>query len=277
MEKHPLVFYDKTKQEIEMGMNQMEMILEAKAVSKVFGGKRNQFKALHDIDLNIAKGEFVGVMGPSGAGKSTLLNVLSTIEVPTSGKIQFDGVELTKMKERQLTEFRRDKMGFIFQDYNLLDTLTVGENIMLPLAFTHMPAEQIKQRVTELARQFGIEGMLEKYPYEISGGQQQRTAVCRALSSNPRLLFADEPTGALDSKSAFQLLETLSKLNQERQATILMVTHDPYAASFCSRVIFIKDGSLYTEIRRGEQTRKQLFQQILNILSTIGGGQYDVV
>ncbi|MCM3764595.1 ABC transporter ATP-binding protein [Neobacillus niacini] len=255
----------------------MEMILEAKAVSKVFGGKRNQFKALHDIDLNIAKGEFVGVMGPSGAGKSTLLNVLSTIEVPTSGKIQFDGVELTKMKERQLTEFRRDKMGFIFQDYNLLDTLTVGENIMLPLAFTHMPAEQIKQRVTELARQFGIEGMLEKYPYEISGGQQQRTAVCRALSSNPRLLFADEPTGALDSKSAFQLLETLSKLNQERQATILMVTHDPYAASFCSRVIFIKDGSLYTEIRRGEQTRKQLFQQILNILSTIGGGQYDVV
>ncbi|WP_066305237.1 ABC transporter ATP-binding protein [Bacillus sp. FJAT-29814] len=255
----------------------MEMILEAKSVSKVFGGKRNQFKALHDIDLNIAKGEFVGVMGPSGAGKSTLLNVLSTIESPSAGKIQFDGTDLTKMKEKQLTEFRRDKMGFIFQDYNLLDTLTVGENIMLPLAFTNMAAEQIKQRVTELARQFGIEAMLEKYPYEISGGQQQRTAVCRALASNPRLLFADEPTGALDSKSAFQLLETLSKLNQERQATILMVTHDPYAASFCSRVIFIKDGSLYTEIRRGEQTRKQLFQQILHILSTIGGGQYDVI
>jgi putative ABC transport system ATP-binding protein len=260
-----------------MGMNQMEIILEAKGVSKVFGGKRNQFSALHDIDLNIAKGEFVGVMGPSGAGKSTLLNVLSTIERPTTGKIQFDGAELTSLKEQQLTEFRRDKMGFIFQDYNLLDTLSVEENIMLPLAFANMAPEQIKQRVKELAKQFGIEAMLEKYPYEISGGQQQRTAVCRALAGNPRLLFADEPTGALDSKSAYQLLETLSKLNQEMQATILMVTHDPYAASFCSKIIFIKDGSLYTEIRKGDQSRKQLFQQILNILSTIGGGQYDVI
>lgn len=258
-------------------MNYMEMILEARGVSKVFGARRTQFSALHDIDLHITKGEFVGVMGPSGAGKSTLLNVLSTIESPTTGKIQFDGTELTKMKEQKLTEFRRDKMGFIFQDYNLLDTLTVEENIMLPLAFTNMHSEQIKQRAADLARQFGIEAVLEKYPYEISGGQQQRTAVCRALAGNPRLLFADEPTGALDSKAAFQLLETLSKLNKEQQATILMVTHDPYAASFCSRVIFIKDGSLYTEIRKGDQSRKQLYQQILHILSTIGGGQYDVI
>ncbi|WML39822.1 ABC transporter ATP-binding protein [Neobacillus sp. OS1-2] len=255
----------------------MEWILEAKGVNKVFGSKRNTFKALNDIDLHISKGEFVGVMGPSGAGKSSLLNVLSSIEPVTSGTIRIDGTELTKMKEAQLREFRRDQMGFIFQDYNLLDTLTVAENIMLPLTFTKTPKDVIKQKVAELAERFGIQAILEKYPYEISGGQQQRTAVCRAIIGQPSILFADEPTGALDSKSAHHLLQTLAKLNEEMQATILLVTHDPYAASFCSRVVFIKDGSLYTEIHKGDQSRKQLFQQILNILSTIGGGQYDVI
>ncbi|EKN70032.1 hypothetical protein BABA_06636 [Neobacillus bataviensis LMG 21833] len=255
----------------------MEWILEAKGVNKVFGSKRNTFKALNDIDLHISKGEFVGVMGPSGAGKSSLLNVLSSIEPITSGTIRIGGTELTKMKEDQLREFRRDQMGFIFQDYNLLDTLTVAENIMLPLTFTKTPKDEIQEKVAELTDRFGIQAILEKYPYEISGGQQQRTAVCRAIIGRPSILFADEPTGALDSKSAHHLLQTLNKLNEEMQVTILMVTHDPYAASFCSRVVFIKDGSLYTEIHRGEQTRKQLFQQILKILSTIGGGQYDVV
>lgn len=255
----------------------MDWILEAKGVNKVFGSKRNTFKALNDIDLYISKGEFVGVMGPSGAGKSSLLNVLSSIEPITSGTIQIGGSELTKMKEDQLREFRRDQMGFIFQDYNLLDTLTVAENIMLPLTFTKTTKDEMKKKVAELADRFGIHAILEKYPYEISGGQQQRTAVCRAIIGKPSILFADEPTGALDSKSAHHLLQTLSKLNEEMQATILMVTHDPYAASFCSRVVFIKDGSLYTEIHKGDQSRKQLFQQILKILSTIGGGQYDVV
>ncbi len=255
----------------------MELILEAKGINRVFGTKRNSYTALRDIDLNITKGEFVGVMGPSGAGKSTLLNVLSTIEKPTSGLLQFNGKSLTNMKETELTEFRRDQMGFIFQDYNLLDTLTVEENILLPLTFSKTPQREMKRKVHELARKFGIEENLEKFPYEISGGQQQRTAVCRAIICQPKILFADEPTGALDSKSAYYLLETLSELHKEQAATILMVTHDPYAASFCSRVVFIKDGTLFTEIRKGEQSRKQLFGQILDILSSIGGGQYDAV
>ncbi|QCJ42729.1 ABC transporter ATP-binding protein [Bacillus sp. S3] len=255
----------------------METILEAKGVNKVFGSKRNVFTALDDIDLHITKGEFVGVMGPSGAGKSSLLNVLSSIETVTSGTIRIEGTEITKMKEDQLREFRRDKMGFIFQDYNLLDTLTVAENIMLPLTFTKMAKDEIKKKTATVAEMFEIQAILNKYPYEISGGQQQRTAVCRAIIGRPSILFADEPTGALDSKSAHHLLQTFRKLNEEMQATILMVTHDPYAASFCSRVLFIKDGSLFTEIHKGDQPRKQLFQQILNILSTIGGGQYDII
>jgi len=269
--------YSISMERTENGGKKMESILEAKGVNKVFGSKRNFFTALKDIDIHISKGEFVGVMGPSGAGKSSLLNVLSSIEPVTSGTIRIEGTELTRMKEDQLREFRRDKMGFIFQDYNLLDTLTVAENMMLPLTFTKTPKHEIKKKVAELAEMFGIQAILDKYPYEISGGQQQRTAVCRAIIGRPSILFADEPTGALDSKSAHHLLQTLSKLNDEMKATILMVTHDPYAASFCSRVLFIKDGSLYTEIHKGDHSRKQLFQQILNILSTIGGGQYDVI
>lgn len=255
----------------------MEMILNARGVNKIFGNRKNSYTALKDIDLNMVKGEFVGVMGPSGAGKSTLLNVLSTIEKPSSGVITVDGQNVSNMSDKELTEYRRGKMGFIFQDYNLLDTLTVEENILLPLAFSRKPPSEMNKRVKDLAARFGIEEILDKYPYEISGGQQQRTAVCRAIVGNPSILFADEPTGALDSKAAFQLLETLAGLNKEKQSTILMVTHDAYAASFCSRVVFIKDGALYTEVRKGEQSRKQMFQQILNILSTLGGMQNDIV
>ncbi|WP_462413481.1 ABC transporter ATP-binding protein [Neobacillus sp. Marseille-QA0830] len=255
----------------------METILEAKGVNKVYGSRKSPYSAIRDIDITIVKGEFVGVMGPSGAGKSTLLNVLSTIEPATSGMIQINGTNLTKMKEKDLTDFRREEMGFIFQDYNLLDTLTVEENILLPLTFSNLSAAQMKSRVSDLSKRFGILEILEKYPYEISGGQQQRTAVCRAIACEPSILFADEPTGALDTKSAFQLLQTLSSLNQVQQATIMMVTHDPYAASFCSRILFIKDGALFTEIRKGEQSREQIYQRILDILATIGGGQYDAV
>ena len=255
----------------------MKYILDASGVNKKFGTNQSHIAALREIDFKIAKGEFVGVMGPSGAGKSTLLNVLSSIEPPTSGSICIEGIDLVKMKDEQLREFRRDKMGFIFQDYNLLDTLTVEENIILPLAFTKVQKPEMKQRVCQLAERFGIQSILKKYPYKISGGQQQRTAVCRAIIGNPSIIFADEPTGALDSKSAHQLLQTFIKLNEEIGATILMVTHDPYAASFCSRVLFIKDGTLFTEIRRGDTSRKQLFQQILDILSTLGGGQHDAI
>ncbi|WP_413299406.1 ABC transporter ATP-binding protein [Bacillus sp. 1P10SD] len=255
----------------------MEIILNASGVNKVFSTRRSSFSALKDIDLKLIKGEFVGVMGPSGAGKSTLLNVLSSIEKPSSGVISIEGSNIQNMSDQDLTEYRRSKMGFIFQDYYLLDTLTMKENILLPLAFSHMSVVEMNKKVNELANRFGIQDILEKYPYEVSGGQQQRTAVCRAIVGNPSIIFADEPTGALDSKSAYQLLETLSILNKEKQSTILMVTHDAYAASFCSRIIFIKDGSLYTEIRKGEYSRKQMFQQILDILSTLGGMQYDIV
>lgn len=255
----------------------MELTLEAKGVNKVFNTRRTSFSALKNIDVKIERGEFVAVMGPSGAGKSTLLNVLSSIERATSGEITIGGTSLTHLKEKDLTEFRRDKMGFIFQDYNLLDTLTVKENILLPLAFSRISAGEINSRVNDIAEMFGIQSILDKYPNEISGGQQQRTAVCRAIVGNPSIIFADEPTGALDSKSAYQLLQILTELNYEQRATILMVTHDPYSASFCSRVMFIKDGSLYTEIHKGDHTRKQMFKQILDILATLGGGQYDIV
>ena len=255
----------------------MEIILDAKGVNKVFGTRRSSYSALKDIDLKMLKGEFVGVMGPSGAGKSTLLNVLSSIEKPSSGVVSICGKNLQNLSDHDLTEYRRGKMGFIFQEYFLLDTLTIKENILLPLAFSHISVDEMNKKVIELANRFGIQDILEKYPYEVSGGQQQRTAVCRAIVCDPSIIFADEPTGALDSKSSYQLLETLVELNKENQSTILMVTHDAYAASFCSRIIFIKDGSLYTEIRKGDHSRKHIFKQILDILSTLGGMQHDIV
>ncbi|MBS4218461.1 ABC transporter ATP-binding protein [Bacillus sp. FJAT-49711] len=254
------------------------IVLEAANIKKVFGSKGNIQTALDDIELDIYKGEFVGIMGPSGAGKSTLLNVLSTIDAPTSGEIKIDGESILKFKEEDLADFRRDKLGFIFQDYNLIDTLTVKENIILPLSLANVSVDKIENTVTEVSKALGIEGILQSYPYNISGGQQQRTATARAIITNPSLIFADEPTGALDSKSAYMLLGTLSDLNEQEKATILMVTHDAYAASFSSRVLFIKDGSIFTEIRKGERSRKQFFGQIIDILATLGGGgHHDVI
>ncbi|RUT43962.1 ABC transporter ATP-binding protein [Paenibacillus anaericanus] len=255
----------------------MRSILKAINVQKVFGVKGNVYKALEDINLEIQEGEFVGIMGPSGSGKSTLLNILSTIDTPTSGDIIIDNQNIIKMNEEQLSDFRRNKLGFIFQDYNLLDTLTVKENILLPLALSKVPAKEIEQRVNELADTFGIREILNKYPYHISGGQKQRTAASRAIVANPSLILADEPTGALDSKSATSLLESLSTLNKVKQATIMMVTHDVYAASFCKRVLFIKDGRLVTELHKGQLQRKEFFQKILDILASLGGGDNDVI
>ncbi len=255
----------------------MTPLLKVQTVGKRYGKGANTFTALSNITFQVEKGEFVGVMGPSGAGKSTLLNVLATIDTPTTGDIVIGDVNLARMKDTELADFRRDNLGFIFQDYNLLDSLTVRENIVLPLAIAKIPTREINERVNRIAELFGIRDLLDKYPYQISGGQKQRTASSRALVTEPKLIFADEPTGALDSKSATDLLESLSDLNQTQASTIMMVTHDAFAASFCQRILFIQDGQLSKEIHRGTQTRKQFFQEILQVLSSIGGGVNDVI
>ena len=216
----------------------MKVIVDAKQINKVYGANGNVITALRNIDLTVMEGECVGIMGPSGSGKTTLLNVLATIDRPTSGDIFIDGSRTLTMNEEQLSAFRRDKLGFVFQDYNLLDTLTVKENILLPLAIARMNVEQLERRVDEIADKFGIRSILNKYPYQISGGQKQRTAASRAIASKPALLLADEPTGALDSKSATDLLESMQALNEQDGTTILMVTHDVFAASYCKRVLF---------------------------------------
>lgn len=255
----------------------MKIVVEAKNIKKVYGTKGNVHTALDDITLKVHEGEFVGVMGPSGAGKSTLLHCISTIDRPTSGEIYIDGIRITNLDEEQLANFRREKLGFIFQDYNLLDTLTVKENIILPLALARVDLHELEERVNQVAKTFGLDTILEKYPYQISGGQKQRTAAARAMITKPTLLLADEPTGALDSKSATDLLESLKVLNKVERATILLVTHDAFAASYCDRVIFIKDGKLFTELVKGKRTRKQFFQKVLDVLSVLGGGLHDVV
>lgn len=256
----------------------MGIVLQAKGVSKVYGTKKNPFTALKNLNLEVSRGDFVGIMGPSGSGKSTLLHLLSTIDTPATGSIDIGGKSILTMKEEELSDFRRNHLGFIFQDFNLLDTLNVKENILLPLALSNSDPSLMSAKALSMAKIFGIEEILEKYPYEISGGQAQRTAAARALITSPEMIYADEPTGALDSKSAATLLQTLAELNEQAKATILMVTHDAYAASYCSRILFIKDGEIFTEIRKGEHTRKEIFQQIINILTTLGGGsQYDII
>ncbi|WP_147532999.1 ABC transporter ATP-binding protein [Bacillus marasmi] len=255
----------------------MKTIIEAKQVKKTYGTKENVFTAIDEFNLTVRQGEFVGIMGPSGAGKSTLLNILATIDEPTGGDVKIDGTSIVKMNEEKLSAFRRDKLGFIFQDYNLLNTLTVKENILLPLALAKMNVQELEKRVNEVAVKFGIVEILEKYPYQISGGQKQRTAAARAIVAKPSLILADEPTGALDSKSATDLLEGLKGLSEHDQATILMVTHDAFAASYCQRVIFIKDGKLFTELIKGESSRKQFFNRVLDVLATLGGGVSDVI
>lgn len=248
-------------------------ILIARKVRKTYGKRSLQQEVLKGIDLEVIKGEFVGIMGASGSGKTTLLNVLCSIDQVTDGFVEINGQKLQGMKERHLAKFRREELGFIFQDYNLLDTLTVKENILLPLSLSSIPKAAAEKRLQELVTILGIEDILSKYPNEISGGQKQRTSAARALISNPSLVFADEPTGALDSKSATALLDNLAQINEKKAVTIMMVTHDAVAASFCSRVLFLKDGQIYTELYKGDKSRTDFFQQILNTQSVLGGEQ----
>lgn len=254
----------------------MAKILEVRNLKKSYGTQKNTQTVLNGIDLDINKGEFVGVMGPSGAGKSTLLNIVSTIDTATSGDIKIEGKNITNLDNKQISKFRRESLGFIFQDFNLLDTLSVKDNIALPLALARANEKTINNTVGSIAKTLGIENLLEKYPYEISGGQKQRTACARAIITNPSLILADEPTGALDSKSSTDLLNAMTKLNEEQDATIMMVTHDAFAASYCKRVLFIKDGLIFKEIIKNG-SRKEFFKEILDVLSLIGGGDNDLI
>lgn len=253
----------------------MKTILKGTQIKKIYSTGGTTFEALKGIDLQIQEGEFVGIMGPSGSGKTTLLNVLSTINQATSGEILINGKDIVKMNDDTLALFRRNHLGFIFQDYNLLDTLTVKENIALPLALSKVKATEIDQRVLEIARKFGIDHILHQFPYQISGGQKQRCAASRAIIANPSMIFADEPTGALDSKAATDLLESIQTLNEQDSATILLVTHDAFAASYCKRVIFIKDGAIYKELFRESLNRQPFFQKVVNIMSEVSGGMVD--
>ena len=254
----------------------MSEILSVTDLKRVYGRGAAATRALDGVSLTLNAGEFVGVMGPSGSGKTTLLNCVSTIDRPTSGSIVIDGRELTGLKGRALAKFRRERLGFIFQDCNLLDTLTAFENIALSLSIVGAPAGEIPGRVREMARLLGIEDCLNQYPYQMSGGQQQRCAAARAVVTRPSLVLADEPTGALDSKSARLLLERLEELNREMGATILMVTHDAFTASCCQRVVFLQDGRIFLELRRGELDRRAFFQRIIRVVSEMGGEMADV-
>ncbi|MDR6885105.1 ABC transporter ATP-binding protein [Bacillus sp. 3255] len=248
-------------------------ILEAAKIHKSYGNKFNKQEVLKGLDLSIAKGEFVSIMGASGSGKTTLLNVLSSIDKVSQGSIQIEGMEITALKEKQLAEFRKRHLGFIFQDYNLLDTLTVKENILLPLSITRTSRPEAESKFQAVASELGIYDIKDKYPNEISGGQKQRTSAARAFVHEPGIIFADEPTGALDSKSASDLLHKLSEMNQQRKATIVMVTHDSVAASYGSRVIFIKDGQIYTQLYKGQESRQTFFQDIMKTQAVLGGVQ----
>lgn len=255
----------------------METILKIAHVQKYYGNKTNLTKALDDISFAVDKGEFVAIMGASGSGKTTLLNVISTIDRVTSGHIQIGHQEITTLKGARLNQFRREKLGFIFQDFNLLDTLTAYENIALALQIQGMKAGVIDAKIQQMANQLDITEVLNKYPYEMSGGQKQRVASARALITQPELVLADEPTGALDSRSSKYLLECFQHLNKQLQATILMVTHDAFSASYASRVLFIKDGKLFNELRRGEMSRKTFFNQIIDVVSLLGGDANDLI
>ena len=255
----------------------MENILTIENISKYYGNKSNLTKAISNISMNVDKGEFIAIMGASGSGKTTLLNVISTIDKVTSGHIYIEGQDITKLKGNDLNRFRREELGFIFQDFNLLDTLTAYENIALALQIQNFKAKAIEQQIKVVARKLDIEDILNKYPYEMSGGQKQLVASARAIVTNPKLVLADEPTGALDSKSSKMLLERLQRLNQDYQTTILMVTHDAFSASYASKVIFIKDGKVFNQFNRGEATRKQFFDKIIDVVSLLGGDVSDVI
>ena len=255
----------------------MSNVLEVKNIEKYYGNKSNLTKAIDGISFNVGEGEFVGIMGASGSGKTTLLNCISTIDRVTAGKIIINNQDITKLKGNKLNKFRREELGFIFQDFNLLDTLTAYENIALALTIQKVNSHEIDKKVKEIAQKLEISEILNKYPYQISGGQKQRVASARAIITNPKMVLADEPTWALDSKSARQLLETFEHLNQKLGATILMVTHDAFTASYAERIIFIKDGKIFNELVKGEDTRKQFFEKIIEVQTLLGGDLNDVI
>ena len=254
----------------------MKNILSVENIEKYYGNKDNITKAIDNINFKVDKGEFVGIMGPSGSGKTTLLNCISTIDNVTTGSIVINGKDITKLKSKELEKFRRDELGFIFQDFNLLDTLTAYENIALALTIQGKKPNDIDALIKKVAKSLGIDGILNKFPYQISGGQKQRVASARAIVTNPSLILADEPTGALDSKSARMLLDSFESLNKDLEATILMVTHDAFTASYAHRILFIKDGKIFNELVRGTDSRKEFFDRIIEVITLLGGDDRDV-
>lgn len=251
----------------------MKNILEVKNIEKYYGNRDTINKAIDNISFSVSEGEFIGIMGPSGSGKTTLLNCISTIDNVSSGSVIINDQDITKLKTRKLDKFRQTELGFIFQDFNLLDTLTAYENIALALTIKGEKTSKIDSKVREVAEYLEINNILDKYPYQISGGQKQRVASARAIVTDPSLVLADEPTGALDSKSARLLLERFEKLNKEFNTTILMVTHDAFTASYANRILFIKDGEIFNEVIRGNDSRKDFFNRIIDVITLLGGDE----
>ena len=255
----------------------MNEVLKLEHIQKYYGNGENVTKAIQDISFSVQEGEFVGIMGASGSGKTTLLNCISTIDTVSTGHIYLDGTDVTEINEKQIARFRRKNLGFVFQDFNLLDTLTISENIALALTINKIPASEIDGRVRELTGKLNITDILDKYPYQVSGGQKQRCACARAIINNPKLILADEPTGALDSHSSQMLLSTIQSINETMGATILMVTHDAFSASYANRIFFLQDGAIFMEILKGNDSRRTFFNKILDVLTMMGGGVNDVL
>ena len=258
------------------GKDNISEILKICTIKKYYGIGSNVTKAIQDISFSVDEGEFVGIMGASGSGKTTLLNCISTIDTVTSGHIYLNGIDVTEIKEKEIARFRRENLGFIFQDFNLLDTLTISENIALALTINKISPDHIHRRVQDIAEKLNITDILEKYPYQVSGGQKQRCACARAIIHKPKLILADEPTGALDTHSSQMLLSTIQSINEKFGVTILMVTHDAFSASYANRILFLRDGKIFTEILKGRDTRRSFFEKILNVLTVTGGGVSDV-
>lgn len=254
----------------------MNEILRLEHIQKYYGNQGSITKAIQDISFCVNRGEFVGIMGASGSGKTTLLNCISTIDTVSAGHIFLDGTDVTEIKEKEIARFRRENLGFVFQDFHLLDTLTISENIALALTIQRVSPDTVSKRVQAVAEALNILDIMEKFPYQVSGGQKQRCACARAIISKPKLILADEPTGALDSHSSQMLLGTLQSMNERMEATILMVTHDAFTASYANRILFLQDGRIFTEIVKGADTRKSFFEKILNVLTVLGGGSADV-
>ena len=254
----------------------MEPILKLEHIQKYYGNGGNITKAIRDISFSVEPGEFLGIMGASGSGKTTLLNCISTIDTVSAGHIYLEGTDITEIKPTSLARFRRENLGFVFQDFNLLDTLTISENIALALSINKTPAKDVEPCIFDIAEKLNIRDILDKYPYQVSGGEKQRCACARAVVNKPKLLLADEPTGALDSHSSQMLLSTIQSIHEELGTTILMVTHDPFTASYGNRILFLQDGEILTELRKGSGSRGAFFDKILHVLTIIGGGQSHV-